>query len=239
MSWFLHLSENSSSQSNAAEAALNVKFPNVDWISLQSTYGWAALQYQAWARGYLEVAADSSLIVSLFVENVLEFWVDDGHYFGGDFYAYRKAPLVLHLAPGKHKLDIRLIRDVRAMGAVGEPEIFIKLRAQEAKGGLQVCHERLLIADVVNGKLASSFASVPVRNESEEFIEILEVASQEVSSLRFRLFFRMLTHSGDYCDDSFISKSCFQSCTRSDKTFGLLRRVSWFLSGSRSYENYV
>ncbi len=116
----------------------------------------------------------------LFIDNVLEFWVDENHYFGGDFYGYRRAPVVVQLLPGRHKLDIRLIRDVRAMDGIGSPKISISMRAEAASNGLAIASHRLLASNVVNGRLASEFASVPVRNDSKDSIEITSITSQAV-----------------------------------------------------------
>ena len=143
-------------------------------------YGWTALQYQAWARGYLEISADLPRTITFCTDNVIEFWVDDKLYFGGDFYAYRRAPPVLQLAAGKHKVDVRLIRDVRAIGGIGEPKISIKLKAEVSRGILAVVEPKLLISDIVNGTLASPFASVPVRNEGVAWVDIVEVESLTV-----------------------------------------------------------
>ena len=164
------------------EGILTVDFPGVDWPFLQSVYGWAALQYQAWARGYLNIATDSPQSILLFTDHVLEFFVDDTHYFGGDFYAYRRAPLVLHLKPGIHKFDIRLVRDVRAMGGIGEPKVTVELKAEIANGGLAIVEQKLLISDVVNESLASPFASVPVRNEGLGWVSITKIESLTVCS---------------------------------------------------------
>ena len=167
-------------ESYRAEAGLVVAFPDIDWAFLQSVYGWAALQYQAWARGHLIVTAEKSQTILLYTDNVLEFRVNNTHYFGGDFYAFRRSALVLHLEPGKHKLDVRLIRDVRAMGAVGEPKVSIILEAIICEGGLAVEWRRLLVPEVIDGCLASPFASVPVRNDGSHSIEILHVTATGV-----------------------------------------------------------
>lgn len=161
-------------------ADLTIKFPGIDWEYLRPIYGWASLQYQAWTRGELVIERDSSQVIALYTDNVLEFWVDDQPYFGGDFYAFRRAPLVLRLDPGSHKVDVRLIRDVRVMGGVGDPSIRIKLEAQKSEGGLIVTGEPLL-PDLVEGKLASHVASVCVRNEELEWIEVLGIISVTVS----------------------------------------------------------
>ena len=180
VSWSTHQLESSSSSGGVVEASIIIGFPNVDWPFLQSVYGWAALQYQAWARGHLIIAANSTQSILFYADNVLELWVDDDHYFGGDYYAYRRAPLVLHLNPGSHNIDIRLIRDVRVMGGVGEPKISIKLKAESSNGSLALLEHKALMPDIINGVLASSFASVPVCNQGRKAIDILDVVTDMV-----------------------------------------------------------
>lgn len=180
VSWSTHQLESSSNAEEVAEATLIVGFPNIDWPFLQSVYGWAASQYQAWIRGYLTIVANSAQSLILYADNVLEFWVDDDHYFGGDYYAYRRAPLVLHLNPGSHEVNIRLIRDVRVMGGLGEPKISIKLKAERSNSSLAVVWQKALIPDIVDNVLASPFASVPVRNEGQNPLDILKITANAV-----------------------------------------------------------
>lgn len=177
VSWSQQKVHNCRSDPNATEVALTINFPNIDWQFLQSIYGWAALQYQAWARGNLTVKSKTSQCIVLHIDNVLEYWVDSNHYFGGDCYAYRRAPLVLRLDSGIHQIDIRLIRDVRLMGGVGEPTVSLKLKAELSLGGLAVTGSQMLAPDMVQGRLASSFASVPVRNDGQSWISISNIAS--------------------------------------------------------------
>lgn len=186
VSWSTHQLESSSSSGDVAEATLIVGFPNVDWPFLQSVYGWAAMQYQAWARGRLTIAANSARSIAFYADNVLEIWVDDDHHFGGDYYAYRRAPLVLHLNPGSHNIDIRMIRDVRVMGGNEAPETLIKLKAEGSKGSLALVQQKVLIPDIVDGVLASPFAFVPVRNEGRNVIDILDVTTDKVCPLAVR-----------------------------------------------------
>src|SRR5690606_28065181 len=110
-------------QDGYAKATLNVGFDNIDWKFLQSVYGWAALQYEAWARGSVTINSSSETTVSILTPGLLEMWIDGVSYFGGDFYSYRRAPLILTLAPGTHLVDLRLVRDVRAFGGIGEPRV--------------------------------------------------------------------------------------------------------------------
>ncbi|KAL8838025.1 MAG: hypothetical protein Q9170_002306 [Blastenia crenularia] len=167
--------------SKSGRANLLVRFPDVDWESLKAVYGWAALQYQAWARGTMVVHGEGKRTVVLYTDQVLEFWVDDEHYFGGDLYAYRKAPLILHLEPGEHRIDIRIVRDVRAMGGVGEPTADVVLEAEVSEGGLEAVEESLLLPDLVEGRLASSLGSINLRNEDNDWIDVLSIQSMNAS----------------------------------------------------------
>lgn len=172
-------SQHAEKNSDAAVADLTINFPDINWEYLRPIYGWPSLQYQAWTRGKLVIDGDSPQMIVMYTDNVLEFWVDDQPYFGGDFYAFRRAPLVLRLDPGPHKIDVRLIRDVRAMGGVGDPSIRIKLEVQKSEGGLAITGEPLL-SDLFAGKLASHLASVPIRNEELEWIDVRDIKSVNV-----------------------------------------------------------
>lgn len=116
----------------------------------------------------------------LYTDHVLEFWVDDERYFGGDFYAFRRAPLVLHLQPGEYRVDVRIVRDVRVMGGVGEPTVHIALEAEISGGGLKFGVRTLVLPDLVGGRLAGTLGSVDLRNDEREWIDVLEIQSVNV-----------------------------------------------------------
>lgn len=168
-------------QASAAHSTLSVSFPDIDWSSLQSIYGWAALQYQAWARGSLEVSGDEPQTVVLFTEGLLEFYVDGARHFGGDAYHYKRAPLVLHLDPGHHVLDLRLVRDLRAMGGVGAPTIDIHLSAELSSQDLRLAADAPLLPDMVDGKLAGALGSMLVRNDATYDMDIVSVSTNDDS----------------------------------------------------------
>lgn len=119
--------------------------------------------------------------VLIHTDNVLEYWINEKPYFGGDFYAYRNSPLVLSLEPGRHKIDLRLIRDVRARGGGEPPAIEVLVHVQESVSELAIDTDKLLVSDMVDGKLASTLACVPVRNEGSKWIDILNVDVVNVS----------------------------------------------------------
>ena len=114
-------------------------------------------------------------------DHVLEFWIDERPYFGGDFYAYRNAPLVLLLEPGHHRIDVRLVRDVRAMGGDGDPTVDVMLHVQRSVSSLAIDADKLIAPDIVDRKLASTLACMPVRNEGTKWVEIWTVESVAVS----------------------------------------------------------
>lgn len=183
--WKLMTAEQTVQAFDASQVRLTIAFPQVDWKFLQSFYGWAALQYQAWARGEILVRGDEPRTVILYTDFVLEFWIDGIPYFGGDFYAYRRAPLVVRLVPGVHRMDVRIIRDVRAMGGVGDPDVSINVRVELSRGGLAVQHEKLLLPDWIEDHLnEESLASVPVRNDGAERIDVVGLESVTVCSMR-------------------------------------------------------
>lgn len=167
---------------------LTFTFPVVDWAFQQSVYGWAALQYQAFTRGFITLAAPSACRVAMFTDNVLEFAVNDKPLFGGDLYGFRRAPVVLDLVPGANKIDIRLIRDVRSMGGMERPSISIGLGVQLCTTVLKIVEKSAVLPDVINAKLASPYASVLLRNETKDWIQVTAVRSGNVSSLICSLF---------------------------------------------------
>lgn len=168
-----------------ASADLNVNFPDIDWRSLQEVYGWAALQWQGWARGEIYVQSETVNARVLHAECILEFWIDGEHFFGGDFYGFGRAPVTLHLKPGRHRIDVRLVRDVRAFGGIGEPSVDVKLRLESSYDGLVLVNNNagvyggLLISEKVGddfGPLASPYASITLRNDGlrDVFVTAIE-----------------------------------------------------------------
>jgi len=163
----------------SASAELTVGFPEVDWTALRFVYGWAALQYQGWARGYIEVGGGSACKIILHTDNILEIWLNDARVFGGDFYAFRRAPLVATLRPGRNTIEVRLIREIRSMGGT-DSSITVTLDARLATHTLRILQNSAVLPDLVDGKLPSALGSVTVRNAGDEWIEICDCDSSEV-----------------------------------------------------------
>jgi predicted esterase len=180
--WNITKAVQTTSGSTSANASLSISYPDVDWAFLKTVYGWASVQYQAWARGELIVHGDKAQSVILHTDAILEYWVDDTHYFGGDFYSFRKAPPVLSLSPGSHRIDLRLVRDVRAFGGILDPTIDVVLDIQQASGTLELAKPGILVSDVVDGKLATPGGSIFLRNSGEHDIEVIEIRAANVST---------------------------------------------------------
>lgn len=184
--WSVQVADSIVYHADSVEADLIIQFPAVDWTFLQSFYGWASLQYQAWARGEIIIHGAEPRTIILYTDNVLEFYVDDKLYFGGDIYAFRRAPLILQLNPGTHRLDSRIVRDVRAMGGVGKPVTRVRIRVEASILGLIVIERSALLPEIVNGRLSSDLASLSVRNEGSKWINVLAVESTNVCTPRLQ-----------------------------------------------------
>jgi predicted esterase len=180
--WNITEATQTTTGSASANISLSVSYSDVDWQFLKTVYGWASVQYQAWARGELVVHGDGPQSVVLHTDAILEYWVDDAHYFGGDYYTFRKAPPVLHLSPGTHRIDLRLVRDVRAFGGIVEPTIDVVLDIQKASGSLELAKPGILMSDVIDGKLATPSGSVSLRNSGEYDIEVLDIRPANVNT---------------------------------------------------------
>ncbi|KAF2660252.1 hypothetical protein K491DRAFT_589649 [Lophiostoma macrostomum CBS 122681] len=165
---------------SSANVSLRVGYDDVDWDFLKVVYGWAAVQYQAWARGEITVLGTKTLPFILYTDAIVEYWIDDTHYFGGDAFTFRKAPPVLHLSPGTHKLDLRLWRDVRAFGGILTPTIDVVVELHTVSGGLDLAEPGILMSHVVDGKLASPLGSISLRNTGQEDVEILGITPSDV-----------------------------------------------------------
>ncbi|KKK16082.1 hypothetical protein ARAM_000727 [Aspergillus rambellii] len=178
--WGVLGANNTSPMPDQSRTELIVRFPEVDWTFLQSVYGWSALQYQAWVRGYLQLNELTHQTIAIFTDGILELIVDGKGHFGGDFYSYHSAPLILDLAPGEHVIELRLIRDVRAMGGLGEPTVQVVLEAEIRRESLSIDERSLLVPETTNRKLGSVQLSINVQSNVAECIQVLSVSSSEV-----------------------------------------------------------
>ena len=176
VSWSNSTAQLSGPSNFNAIARLSVGYSDIDWSFLQQIYGFAAVQWQGWARGNIYVSGETEKTIILYVDGILEYWIDDTHHFGGDFYGYGRGPLTLHLGPGTHQIDVRLVRDVRSMGGFIEtPTIDVVLELQTSPGRPRSLFDskKLIMADIIGGDfgpLASPYASTYIRNDATRAI---------------------------------------------------------------------
>lgn len=149
---------------------------------MRSIYGWSALQYQAWARGNLTVHDTAAVTALVYADGILEFRVDGALYFGGDFYSYRRAPLILDLNPGVHTIDIRFVYDIRARGGSDNPQIDSLIEFHQVPQQLIVDPASVLTADVVDGRLAGPYASLSLANAMKDDVEVIWIKPADAST---------------------------------------------------------
>lgn len=182
--WSEHNSEPTTSSADRVGVKLDVAFPSVDWRNFKDVYGWAALQAQAWARTGFEVLGPDLQNIAVYTDNVLEFAIDGQLYFGGDFFSYRRAPLILELAPGHHTIELRLTRDARASGAVGyNPTLQANIEFCILRGSLQSNAEQSIVPDVINGRFTAAYGSISLQNTCVNALDIVHVEALNVRTV--------------------------------------------------------
>ncbi|KAJ6262170.1 hypothetical protein Dda_2975 [Drechslerella dactyloides] len=163
--------------------SLSISFPETDWDMMQSAYGWAGLQFQAWLRGHFDInprLERQGCGFALHTKQVQEFWIDGDHYFGGDVYGYGKSPVGLHLdkEQKRHVIDIRIFNGIRMFGGRKPPRVDIELAFEDLCGTLDIIEEASVFPDIVGGKSAGEFATLAVRNNGNISLDILGAKSE-------------------------------------------------------------
>ncbi|ORX54950.1 alpha/beta-hydrolase [Hesseltinella vesiculosa] len=111
-------------------------FNGIRWQQNETAFGWSIEQYQAWFRGSLRVSQPSRLLIQ--VHGVSSFYVDDRMY-AGDLYSDKTTHHLVELTKGLHRLDVRLVHDVRVFGGGhGQPRcrFTVSVRPLEATNHL-------------------------------------------------------------------------------------------------------
>ena len=179
--WSRQSSKITEQSDQAVETQGTFAFGEVDWQTLRSYYGWSALQYQGWARTNITVIKPTTHSVAIYTDGILEFWFGDRHFFGGDFYSYRRAPVIIPLAVGVHRFDVRLTRDVRAMGGSDSPTYPFAIRIELLERDLIVDVSKAILPELIDRKaLSSSWSSISLQNAMDQPIEIIDMKSANV-----------------------------------------------------------
>ncbi|RMZ86986.1 hypothetical protein DV736_g5787, partial [Chaetothyriales sp. CBS 134916] len=170
---------NSSFDGQTATVHVRLSFDEVDWEFIHSIYGWAALQFQAWARSEIVYHGDRPVSILFSPTNVLEFTWNGQRVFGGDFFGFKRAPVVLKLLPGQNTVGLRLIREVRAHGGWGSPSADASIRLVLVPDqNVAIVPGSLIVPDIINGTVASELASLVVCNVGSGTVEIVQVLSE-------------------------------------------------------------
>ncbi|RMD40059.1 hypothetical protein DV735_g5080, partial [Chaetothyriales sp. CBS 134920] len=169
----------SSFDGQTATVHISLSFGDVDWEFMHNIYGWAALQFQAWARSEIVYNGEHPVNILLYPTNVLEFKWNGQPVFGGDFFGFKRAPAVLKLLPGPNLVELRLIHEVRAHGGWGRPSADASLGLVFVQdSSVIIVPGSLILPDIINGTVASEFASVTVCNAGLDTLEIVQALSE-------------------------------------------------------------
>ncbi|GAO46412.1 alpha/beta-hydrolase [Saitoella complicata NRRL Y-17804] len=175
--WRTFEAEVTEESGEGAQAKVEVVYEDIDWDGLTSAYGWAALQFSFWIRGTIHIEEEGRYRIHAL--NVGEIWIDGKLYDGGDWYAYRRAPLILTLSPGEHRVEIRAINEIRIFGGRIPPKVEDVISVQRVAGGVVVEERGIVTPDVVEGRSAGEWVSVGVRNEGEEWVDVVDAHIQD------------------------------------------------------------
>lgn len=161
----------------STEVELVVSHEEIDWDFIRSIYGWAAVQFQTWARGSLHNHADEDVTVAIHAAGTVDLALDTAegtkYHFGVDFYGFKRVPIIARLKPGSNTVHVRLTRDVRANGGQMPPVIEASMQATVLDGHARILENSLVISDVQHGRFVSAHASLTMFNHGTEpiFIE--------------------------------------------------------------------
>ncbi|RHZ56847.1 hypothetical protein Glove_396g73 [Diversispora epigaea] len=169
-----------------------IQFENIRWKFNRNSFGWAINQFQMWARGYFELSPDitnlkdiknitdikETIPVLIQFHNIGDFYVDNRRLFG-DWYDYKKSWHVLHLQPGNHVINVRLVNEIRIFGDKIPPDFKFQCQIRklnEKEKVMMILSQTIIVPNLVNGHLAGRFISIGILNTLEkEWITISKV----------------------------------------------------------------
>jgi len=177
--------------------AIPVVFDNVNWHGLRETFGWSALQFQAWIRGTFIVHEEGRY--GIWIGDAVEFYLDGlywdvGNLYEADVLQYSRGGLFLDLSAGEHLIEVRVVNDIRAFGGQIPPKVEVHLGLNEVTeelvveshnghGGWEVPH--IINMTRTNGLdrsvcVAGEWASVAVRNQGRHWIALISLKINQV-----------------------------------------------------------
>lgn len=175
MSWKTRLFQ-STNTATSATVEIAVAHGEIDWDFIRSIYGWAAVQYQSWARGTVYNHASEEIMVALHAPGVIDLVIDGATglkpCFGVDFYGFQRAPIITKLKPGPNAVHVRLIRDVRASGGQMPPLIEASVHIETVEGDASILDGSLVIPEICQGRFVAAFGSLTVVNHGSKALYI-------------------------------------------------------------------
>ncbi|KAK4907464.1 hypothetical protein LTR66_017640, partial [Elasticomyces elasticus] len=128
---------------------------------MQFVYGWSAQQYSTWIRGVINNHSPDAQKVEVWPSSILEYEINGKRIFGGDYYSFGRAS---QLQPGENIVNIRLIRDVRAMGGMEIPLIEASMRINTVEDELKVMKNSIIAPEIYDGRIAGLLIGLTLRN---------------------------------------------------------------------------
>lgn len=191
-----------------------VSFPDIDWIMLEKVFGWSALQFQAWIRGFIRIPNLGRY--GLWIGNAVEFYLDGVYYDAGNLYdadvfQFSRGGVFLELLAGTHVLEIRVINDIRAFGGQIPPKVDVHVALRKVEEDFVVAdydsHGGWVVPTVINmtrkdpwrgdACIAGEWASFALRNEGREWIYITGLRVNNVNQIGKGANIRENRKSGD------------------------------------------
>lgn len=189
--------ESASDNRDSLTAVVLVVFDDVDWHALRNTFGWSALQFQAWIRGAITLREAGRY--GIWIGGAVEFNLDGVNYDVGNIYEadvlqFSRGGLFLDLSAGEHVLEVRVVNDIRAFGGQIPPKVEVHLALLEVVEEL-VVHEhnghggwevpQIINMTKKNGLdesvcVAGAWGSFALRNQGRDWIVITSLRLNEV-----------------------------------------------------------
>ena len=181
----------------AFSCTVPVVFDNVNWNGLRDTFGWSALQFQAWIRGTFTLHEEGRY--GIWIGGAVEFYLDGqycdvGNLYEADVLQYSRGGLFLDLSAGDHLIEVRAVNDIRAFGGQIPPKVEVHLGLKEVAEELVVeshnGHGGWEVPQIINMTrrnvldksvcIAGEWASLAVTNQGKHWIEIISLKINQV-----------------------------------------------------------
>ena len=126
------------------------------WEFNRQFFGWTVNQWQAWARGDINVSPEQAQQTwAVRCANVGEFWIGDQR-FHGDWYGYGERWSRVVLPAGVHRVRVRLAAEVRLFGGSTPPPLTFVMEFQPVVGDVVPLQGGRIVPEMVDGRLVTN-----------------------------------------------------------------------------------